>query len=206
MKKEQWTTMPSEEVLNATVKAMRERDFNVIVVADKAAALEKIKSLIPKGSEVMNGSSATLSEMGYTDFLKSGKHGWKNLHEEIFKEKDPAKQSDIRRKAAAAEYMLASVNAISQNGEIVAVDASGSRVSSYAYAGKNVIIVAGIQKITKSLDDAMRRIREYVLPLEDARALKAYGVHSAFGKWLILEREFAPNRMTVILVREKLGF
>jgi hypothetical protein len=42
--------------------------------------------------------------------------------------------------------------------------------------------------------------------LEDARARVAYGMGSFLGKLLVFEREFMPNRITVVLVTENLGF
>ena len=188
------------------VEAIKSRGINVIVVDNKEQALEKIIELIPKGMEVSNGSSTTLNEIGFIDYLKSKKHGWRNLHEEILKEKDIAKQMDLRRKSITAEYFLGSVNAIAKSGELVACDASGSRVTAYPFAAKNLILVAGIQKITKNLDEAIKRIREHVYPLENKRAQEAYGVSSTIGKWIIIEREIIPNRTTLILIKEKLGF
>lgn len=173
---------------------------------NKKEALEKIIGLIPKNSQVMNGTSTTLQEIGFVDFLKSGKHGWNNFHEEILKERDNAKQSDLRRQSVAAEYFLGGVNAISKDGILVSADNSGSRVGAYLFGAKNLILVAGTQKITQNFEQAMQRVREYVLPLEDARARKAYGVGSGTSKWAIIENEKIPNRTKLILVKEKLGF
>ncbi len=203
---EKWNGLPDGKSLQKTVEAARQRGFEVIVAENGKEALEKIKSIIPKGAEVMSGTSTTLSQIGYDDYLKSGKHGWKDMHQEIGGESDGQKRADLRRKAAASEYFLGSVNAISQNGELVAVDASGSRVTSYPFAAKNVVLVAGANKITKSLEHAMKRVREYVYPLEDERAKKVYGAGSSTAKWVIIEREFAPGRIKLILVKEKLGF
>ncbi|VVB71152.1 LUD domain protein [uncultured archaeon] len=201
-----WDVIPSDSEIESTIKAVKARGINVILVKNKFEALDALKKFIPAGSEVMNGSSTTLNEIGFGELLKSGNHKWKNLHAEILKETNPDKQADLRRKSACSEYFLGSVNAISKNGELVACDASGSRVTAYPGAAKNVILIAGVQKITDSLESAMKRIREYVFPLEDARAMKAYGMHSNTSKWVIIEREFNPKRMTLILVKEKLGF
>jgi len=200
-----WTKTPEEETLNSAAEAIAARGITVIVVDDKKAALEKIKELVPEGAEIMNGSSTTLIEIGFIDFLNSDKHRWRNLHEGILKESDDEKRNDLRRKSVTAGYFLASVNAIAKTGELVACDASGSRVGAFPFAAKRLILVAGYQKITDSLEDAMRRVREYVYPMEDARARKAYGMPSSLGKWVIIEKDF-PGRTTLILVKEKLGF
>jgi hypothetical protein len=201
-----WAQLPEEKTIKKTAEAVKSRGINVIVVDNRDEALALLKKTIPRGAEVMNGSSTTLREIGYVDYLKSGKHGWKNMHDEILKEKDAAKQSDLRRRSVAAEYFLGSVNAIAESGELVACDASGSRVTAYPNAAKNLILVAGAQKITPSLETAIQRVREYVYPLEDERARKAYGMGSTTGKWVIIEREIFPKRTTLVLVKEKLGF
>ncbi|MEK6941358.1 MAG: LUD domain-containing protein, partial [archaeon] len=125
--------------------------------------------------------------------------------EEILKESDWPKQAELRRQATIAEYFLGSVNAISKNGELVACDASGSRVGAYLFSAKNLILVAGVNKITPSLETAMQRVREQAFPLENERAMKAYGMGSSTAKWAIIEKD-RPGRTKLILVKEKLGF
>jgi hypothetical protein len=202
---QRWAKLASESDLAQTIESLKSHGINVFVVNNKEEALAKVTHLIPKGVSIANGSSTTLVEIGFVDYLMKGSHGWKNLHEEALKEKDPVKQNDLRRKMATADYFLGSVNAISKTGELVACDASGSRVTAYPFAAKNLLLVAGTNKITNSLNEAMERVREYVFLLESARAKKVYGRGSMLGKWVIMERDF-PNRTTLILVREKLGF
>ncbi|HLC92307.1 MAG TPA: lactate utilization protein [archaeon] len=201
-----WDKLAEDKTIQATAKAIEARGIEVFVVDTKGEALRKIKALIPKGSEVMNGTSTTLQQIGYSDYLKAGEHGWIDLHEKIGKEDNREKRSGLRRQASAAEYFLGSVNAISQNGELVAADASGSRVTAYPFAAKHVILVAGAQKIMPNLEKAMQRVREYVFPLENERAKKVYGSGSNTSKWVIIEKESVPGRMKLILIKEKLGF
>lgn len=201
-----WTETPRTAVLESTIENMKSRGFNVELVETKEEALEKVKTLIPQGAEVMTGASTTLNQIGFSDFLQSSESPWKNVHDEVTAENDDQKRDQRRRAAAASEYFLSSVNAISQTGELIAVDATGSRVTALPYAAGNVIFVASVQKIAGSLDAAMQRIREHVFPLENKRAQAAYGMGSTFGKWLIIEREVNPKRITVVLVKEALGF
>lgn len=201
-----WNTVPDKDTIELTAKNMRDRGMNVEIVKDKNAALEKVKSLIPDGSEVMTGSSTTLNQIGFTEFLKSSNSPWKDVQSGIWAENEEEKRTDLRRQALSSEFFLASVNAISQTGELIVVDATGSRVGAYPFAAQHLILVVGAQKITPSLDAAMQRIREHVFPLEDKRAQEAYGMGSTFGKWVIIEREVNPGRITVVLVEEVLGF
>ncbi len=203
---ERWSRMPSEEDIASTIKAVEMRGIKVLRTKDGKLALEKIKALIPSGSEVMNGSSTTLIEIGFVEFLNSGQHGWRDFHNIITSEGDKAKRDDLRRKAVAAEYFLSGVNAIAMTGELISCDATGSRVGAWPFAAKNLILVAGINKIVPTLEDGLRRIREYAYPLEDARSKKASGTPSRIGKCVILANEWKSGRVTLILIDDKLGY
>ena len=102
--------------------------------------------------------------------------------------------------------MLGSVHAVTETGSLVAASASGSQLGPYASGAAKVILVAGTQKIVSDVEEAFRRIDEYVFPLEDARAQAAYGVNSGVNKVLIINKEWMPGRTTVVLVGEVLGF
>jgi hypothetical protein len=69
-----------------------------------------------------------------------------------------------------------------------------------------VIYVVGAQKLVAHLDEGFRRIHEYTLPLEDERVMNRYGINSAVNKLLIINREIVPERISIILVKENLGF
>ena len=200
-----YETLPGREIVDATADAMRARGFDVIVAEDGREALKKLKEIVPEGSSVMTGSSTTLYEIGFSALLEEGR--WNDMHRLVLEEQDPAKRAEVRKEVAIrADFFLASANALSSDGKIVSCDASGSRVSAYPFDAKRLVLVVGAQKIAGSLEEAMARVRNYAFLLEDQRARKAYGVGSSLAKWVILEREAIPHRVTVILVNEKLGF
>ena len=196
----------NKKELEALSLKMKERNFEVEIVASKEEALEAVKNSLPKGVEVMTGSSTTLKEIGFMDYLSSKESKVVSLQEKINEENDQQKRQDLRRNSVTAEYFVSSVNALTEEGIIVAVDASGSRVGAMLFAAEKLILVIGAQKITKNVEEAMRRIRDYVFPKENERAMAAYGVNSSLNKWIILERESFPSRVKVILVEEALGF
>lgn len=200
-----WEQLPSEEIIEKTAENMRARNFNVRIVNTKEDALKELNLTIPEGSSIMNGSSTTLEEIGMIEKLQN-ENIWNNLHEPIFKEEDASARNKLYRESLLADYYMASPNAITEDGIIVAVDRTGSRTGAFPFAAKHLVLVSGTNKITKDLNSAMQRIREYVLPLEDKRAQKAYGTGSEIGKWVIMEKEVNPDRVIVILVKDKLGF
>jgi LUD domain len=201
-----WSKIPSPIVIGNTKKEIENRGIKVIVAENGEEALTILKGLVPPGAEVMNGSSTTLIEIGYEEFIAGDTTGWDLLHKRITAENDSAKRAEMRRKSVAAEYFISGVNAISEAGEIVGCDATGSRVSAWPFAAGHLILVAGINKIVPTLDDALNRVRNVAFPLENVRARKAYGIPSVIGKCVILANERIPDRTTLILVNEALGY
>src|SRR3989344_4739999 len=164
-----YETLANMEAVQKAMKALAERGITTTVVNNRMEALEKVKSFIPKGASVMNGSSRTLEEICFVDYLKSGNHGWKNLHEEVLAEKDPAKQAALRKQAVLSDYYLGSVHAVAETGQLVIASNSGSQLPHIVFTSPNLVFVVGTQKLAPNLDLALSRVREYALPLEDKR-------------------------------------
>jgi len=201
-----WNRIPPEEEVAEAAAEIGRRGMKVIRAGDRREALDALVGLIPRGSEVMNGSSTTLIEIGYEELLKSGRTGWVSLHDRITAENDDRRRAELRRRSVTADYFISGANAIARTGEIVACDMSGSRVGAWPFAAGHLILVSGVNKIVPTLDDALRRVREYAYPLEDARARRAYGIPSRIGKCVIIANEMAEGRVTLILVGEPLGY
>lgn len=201
-----YSKIPADDVIEKTIKNLKDRGITVFLVETKKDALEKVKSMIPDGVTVMNGSSATLEEIGFVDYLKEGQ-SWSNLHIPALMEKNEENRIRLMRESQLADYFLGSINAIAETGELVSTDASGSRVGAYPYSAGKLILVSGANKIEPTLDIAMERIRKYVLPLESVRVKEVYGMEGSFlGKTVIIHREIIPERINLILVKEKLGY
>ena len=203
-----WERLPGEETVRRTKSALKSRGINAEFVPSRREALELVAGLIPAGAELMTASSRTLDEIGFLALLKSGKHQWTSLNDAVFAEKDPAKRAELRRRNINVDYFLGSVHAITETGETIVASASGSQIPSYAFTSKNVIWVAGTQKIVPNIEQGLRRVREHSLELETAR-MKSLGYPgSTIAKILIVEREPAQlgRKVSMILVNEKLGF
>jgi L-lactate utilization protein LutC len=204
-----YAALPTPERIQQTIESVKARGINAELVDTKEDALARIQALIPEGAVVMTGGSVTLQQIGFEALLISGEHPWRNFKADLLAEKDPAKQSAMRRQGTLAEYYLGSVNALAETGELVFASGTGSQLPAYAYSSRNVVWVVGAQKITPTLDAALRRVREYVLPLEDQRQ-KSLGnkAGSFIGRILILEREpsFLRRNLRLILVNQVLGF
>lgn len=204
-----YAALPSRERILKTVEAVNARGIHTELVEKKEDALARIQEIIPPNAMVMTGGSVTLQQIGLEAVLISGNHPWRNFKAELLAETDPVKQSAMRRQGTLAEFYLGGVNAIAETGELVFASGSGSQLPAYAYSSRNVIWVSGAQKITPTLEDAIRRVREYTLPLEDERQ-KKFGnkTGSYIGRILIFEYEpaFLRRNLTLLLVNEVLGF
>lgn len=203
-----YTTRASEESVARASKALADHNFKPLLVETKAEALSKIRELIPAGALVNNGASRTLEEIGFVDFLKNGEHGWNNLHGAILAEADMGKQAMLRKQYTVSDYYLGSVHAATETGELVIASATGSQLPALAYNAQNLILVVGTQKIVPTLTDALQRVEEHVIPLEEVNMQQKYGMGTLYAKTLILRREhpMMQRNVYVMFVNEPLGF
>lgn len=203
-----YDTLASEKIIQKTINALKERGHMAELVESRNEALAKIKEQIPAGATVMNGSSRTLEEIGFVQYLKDGKHGWSNLHEAILTEKDETKQATLRKQSVLSDYYLGSVHAVAETGELLIASNSGSQIPHIAFTSQNLIFVVGTQKIVPTLADAFDRLEKHVVPLEDERMQKSMGMGTYPSKILVIKREqpFMGRKSHIIFVNEKIGF
>ena len=197
--------LASDVQIKRTVQALEANNIHVIVTEDGADAKKTLFELIPANAEVFTSSSETLNALGIAEEIdKSGRYN--SVREKMSMMDRKTQNREMEKLGATPEYMVGSVQAVTEIGEVIVASKTGSQMSGYVAAAAHVIWVVGTQKIVPTLDDGMERVEDYVLPLENARALKAFGVASSINKLLIVSKEFKPGRTTMILVKEKLGF
>ena len=203
-----YDTLATQDMIDTLVKNAPEKGYEVLVVETGAEALAKIKELIPAGATVMNGSSTTLDQIGYINYLKSGTHPWINPKDAILNETDKAKQTELRKRSVVSDWYLGSVHGIAETGEMIWGSASGSQLPHIAFTSQNLIFVAGTHKIVPTLTDALQRMHEYVIPLEDKRMKSTGAPGTKLNKTLIWHGDaaFLGRKNLLILVKEKLGF
>jgi L-lactate utilization protein LutB len=204
-----YTALASTESVQKTAEALKAHGFQPTIIENGKDALEYIKKNVPQGASIMNGSSRTLEQIGFVEYLKAGQHGWNNLHEMILAEKDAEKQKVLRRQALISDYYLGSVHALSETGEMVIASNTGSQLPHIVYSSPNVIFVVGTQKIVPTVEEGQKRLREHVVPLEDENMQQKYKMHTALNKEFIYHTEnvaFTGRTVQVLLVNEKLGF
>lgn len=198
-----YANLASDEQIERTVKALEANGIRTIVVANAEEARAKLFEVLPAGAEVFTSTSRSLDTLGVQSEIDQRYDSVRVKLASL----DPKTQGrEMVKLGATPEVILGSVHAVTETGSLVIASATGSQLAGYASAAAKVVWVVGAQKIVPNLDEAMKRLYEYTLPLEDERALQVYGVNSSVNKLLIIHREVTPGRATLILIKENIGF
>jgi hypothetical protein len=199
-----FTAPASEGVIQRVAAALREHNIDAQVVHTGEDARRLALELVPEGAEVYSAKSKTLTDVGlFEELFESGRYD--SVRARYMSMDRQTQGREIRKLMASPDYMLGSVHAITEDGDLVIASASASQLGAYASGAGRLILVAGSQKIVASLDEGMRRIEEAVFPYEDALVRERLNIGTFVGKVLIVRREWVDGRITVILVREPVG-
>ena len=191
--------------LERAAAALRANGFAAEILDDAAAARGRIKDLIPEGASVLTGASETLRLSGIDeDINASGRYD--AIRPRILTIDRATGADEIRKLVANPEFVVNSVAAATETGSLVLASGSGSQIPANAGGAAHAVWVVGAQKVVPDLSTALRRVEEYALPLENARAQAVYGMPSAINRLLILNAELHPGRGTVLLLREAIGY
>lgn len=194
-----------EAAIERTVAALRGRNIEAVVAEDGAAALSLLQGMIPDGAEVFKSTSETLDTIGYSDYIRETDR-YRNLYGELAAEADRERQRELRRLASVAEYYVGSVHAIAESGEVIIASGSGSQLGAYVFGAKQVIWVAGAQKICPTLEAALARVRGYAVERHHQWAEASGRPAGPMGKLLIFENEQQVGRVRLVLIREAVGW
>ena len=201
----EFTQLASNGQIERVAKALKANGMHAVIAETGEEAKRIVLDLVPQDAEVYTNQSKTLEKLGLFDaFDKSGRYN--AVRPKVMALDRKTQSNEIRKLRSTPEYIIGSVQAITEDGKVLTSSFGGSQLAPYAAGAAKVIWIVGTQKLVKNLDEGFRRIEEYSYPLEDERLLKALGIHSAIGKTLIVNREVVPNRITIVLVKEELGY
>jgi LUD domain len=201
----EFAELASDERIAAAARALQSNGIDALVVPTGQEARRRVLGLLTDGAEVFNNTSRTLEAIGVAeDIERSGIY--RPVRLELYQMDREMQAREMRKLAAAPDFVVGSAHALTEQGSLLVASASGSQLGPLASGAGHVILVVGGQKIVADLETGLRRIREYCYPLENERALAAYGVPSGVNNVLIVNRVLAPGRVTAIVVRERLGF
>ena len=201
----EFSKLANDEQIQRTAKALEANGIHVLIAEDGEEAKRIFFELIPDGSEVFLGASVTLEKLGIREEIdKSGR--FEALRPKMFAMDRETQGREIRKLGSAPDYAVGSVHAVTEDGQVLIASNTGSQLGPYASGAGKVIWVVGAQKIVRNVDEGLRRIQEYTYPLEEEHMQQLYAVGTNINKVLIVNAELRPNRITMIIVKEELGY
>lgn len=204
----------NQNLANTIIKNMHKKNLEGYYCATSAEAVEKALSLMPEGSSITWGGSMSVIECGLMDAIHQKNYELIDRDEA----KTPEEARVMYAKQVMADYYLMSTNAITTDGELVNIDGRANRVACLCWGPQNVIVIAGMNKVANSIEDAVKRVRNFAAPPNTVRLNKntpcsqtgrcgdCYSPDCICSQIVITRRSSSPNRIKVILVGEELGY
>lgn len=204
-----------EKQVERTIKNLNAHNMDGYYVENREQLFQKLEELIAEGSTVGVGDSMTLFETKIIDYLRNGNFNFLDKYEEKLTKDE---KREIYIKNFSADTFLCSTNALTEVGELYNIDGNGSRVAPMLYGPKQVIIVTGINKIVKNIEEAEIRVRNYAAPI-DAKRLNKDTPCTKIGScvdckspnricndFVVIRGQFIKGRIKVIIIGENLGY
>ena len=196
------------------VKNLKARHFDAWYCDTKEEALAKALELIPAGSTVGWGGALSAQQIGLMDALNKGNYA------AIDRDRcaTPEEKAQAARESMFADFFLTGANALSLDGQMVNIDGAGNRVSAIIFGPKNVLVIAGMNKVMDDLDAAVNRARTVAAPMNKQRfdpntpcavtgSCADCKVEGCICNHIVITRHCRPvGRIKFILVGEPLGF
>ena len=208
----------NKKLAEKTVTALKKRFFDAYYIDTKDEALKKAIELIPKEDTISWGGATTAVQTGLIDYLIN--NGYSVIDRTFAK--SPEEKNEMLKRSLLCDTYIMGANAISQDGQLVNIDAIGNRVAALMFGPKNVIVVASVKKIMPTLEDAIKRARTVAAPINMQRISKMYECNTpcvvtgscadclsknSICSNIVITRLCKPqNRIKVILINENLGF
>lgn len=204
----------NELLAQKVIKGLNARNMKGYFVDSKEEALDLVLTLIPKGCTVGWGGSTSMEEIGLKDTIINGDYDV--INREIGK--TPEEKRELELAVLGASVMIAGTNAITEDGELVNIDANGNRVAGIIFGPKEVILIVGMNKVCKTLDDAVSRAQNMAATTNTKRfdvntpcnvtgsCAKCKIPDTICCQYVVTRYSKIKDRIKVILVNENLGF
>lgn len=208
-------TWVNKKRIEKTIKALEKNNMNGYLAKDTDDIINIIKELVDENSLVACGGSMTLFKTGIIDLLRSSRYNFLDRYEENL---SPQEMKEIFRKSFCADAYFTSTNAITEEGELYNVDGMGNRVAAMLYGPDKVIVVCGVNKIVKNIDEAINRNKVVSAPA-NAKRLNTKTPCKEVGycmdcsssericcEYTIIKKQRIPNRIHIIFINESFGY
>ena len=205
----------NEMKINRTIEALKKNNINGYYAKNRDEVIKLIEDIVAEGSKVAVGGSETLSELGVLEYLRSGRYDFLDRYKAGL---TPEEVTNIFKQSFLADAYLSGCNAITENGELYNVDGNGNRVAAMLYGPDKVIVICGVNKIVKDVDEAIKRNREFSAPMNAKRLNKktpcakvgycmdCNSPERICNEYTLIKKQRLPERMHVIFLNENLGY
>lgn len=204
-----------EKRIEKTIKALENNNMNGYLVNSREELLDKLEELVKENSLVGCGGSQTLFETGVIDYLRNGKYEFLDRYKEGL---TPQDIKNMYRKAFCADAYFTSTNAITENGELYNVDGNGNRVAAMLYGPDKVIVITGVNKIVKDVDEAIKRNEQIAAPANAKRigtntpcktvgyCIDCSSPDRICCEYTLIKKQRTANRIHVIFLNNNFGY
>lgn len=195
------------------VKNLQKRHFQAFYCEDRASALQKAMELIPDGVTVGWGGAMSAQQIGLMDELRQRNVTLLDRD----KATTPQERGAMMKQCLTADVFLTGANGLSLDGQMVNIDGNGNRVAALCFGPKEVIVIAGMNKVAGSLEEAYVRARRFAAPVNAQRfdfetPCSKTGMCAdclspqCICSQMVVTRRTSSGRIKVILVGDDLGF
>lgn len=205
----------NEKKIEKTINNLKKNNINGYYVKDNDELINLIKDIAKEGEVVSVGGSMSLFESKVIELLRSGRYEFLDRYKENLTQEDI---KEIYRKSFFADTYFASANAITEDGKIFNVDGNGNRVAAILYGPDKVVLIVGVNKIVKNIEQAVARNRAISGPanakrlnlstpcIKTGQCMECNSEDRICCEYTVIKRQRNPKRMHVIFINDTLGF
>ncbi|MDD5878509.1 MAG: lactate utilization protein [Clostridiales bacterium] len=205
----------NEKKIEKTINNLKKNNINGYYVKDNDELINLIKDIAKEGEVVSVGGSMSLFESKVIELLRSGRYEFLDRYKKDLTQEDI---KEIYRKSFFADTYFASANAITEDGKIFNVDGNGNRVAAILYGPDKVVLIVGVNKIVKNIEQAVARNRAISGPanakrlnlstpcIKTGQCMECNIEDRICCEYTVIKRQRNPKRMHVIFINDTLGF
>lgn len=197
------------------IKAFEQNNMQITFVDNFEQLHNYLKKYLCNHKTVALGGSMTLFETGVIDLIHQSDV---LLHDRYQEGLEREQMQEIFRKAFTSDLFITSTNALTTNGCLYNVDGNGNRVAAMIYGPKEVIVIAGKNKIFDSEEEAINHIKSISAPANAVRlnkktpctktgtCMNCLSADRRCSSYVKLGYQGNINRIKIVIVDQDLGY
>lgn len=176
------------ENVSKVIKSLEGNNINALYAETKSEVCDIVKNMLFDGAVITAGGSMSLKESGVWDIINSPEYDFRDRTKQGISEEE---KTEIHKAAVGCDFFFCSTNAVTENGELVNVDGNANRISSIAFGPKKVVMVVGVNKLVKDIDEGLLRVKKIAAP-KNAVRLNTGTPCQKLGHCVALEKSDCP--------------